>query len=160
MYALVSRSLTLETYTVTVMFWAVLALWVHATEYMIFTDPFASVAFELPFQVALFATIGSVYFVWMSLYIFGFVGRGSGAGFRLALLGLAARVLGSMVVVLISSSYDGSNYGALSTGAGPVWWGRNLGIVAFGWGITLVAIATAIDLARGRGRPRWMSIVD
>ena len=154
------RSLTIETYTVTAMFWAVLGVWTHVTHYMLFTDPFSTIEFELPFQVALFATIGAVYFVWMSLYVFGFVGKGSGAGFRLALLGLAARVVGSIIVVSTTPSSDGSTYGSLVTGAGPVWWVRNLGIVAFGWGIALVLIATAMDLARRRGRPRWMTIVD
>ena len=159
-YALVGRSVSLETCSVTVMLWPLLALWRHATAYMLFTDPLLTSPFELPLHAFLFAALGITYFAWMTLYVLGLVGGGSGAGFRLAMLGIAARLLGSLIVVSTVSAEDGSNYCAVWRGTGLVWWVRNLGIVAFGWGIALVVIAAGMDLVRRRHRPRWMPVLD
>lgn len=159
MNALVDRAFSIETYTVTLMFWAVLVIWRLVTFYVLFVDGLTTVPFELPFQLGLFISFGVTYFLWMSLVVFGYVGKGTGAGFRLALLGLAARICGSMVVSAKLSSTD-PGYFAVESGRGPIWWTRNLGVMAFGLGLALVVLASAMDLVRRRHRPRWMPIVD
>jgi hypothetical protein len=158
--ALIARAFTIETYTVTVMFWAALAIWRQVMTWLFFVDPRAAAPFELPFQVGLFVAFGVTYFLWMSLYVFGYVGTGTGAGFRLALLGLAARICSSVAVVSGGPASTDSPYAVIMRGTGPIWWARNLGVAAFGLGLALVVLASAVDLRRRRRGVRWMALGD
>jgi hypothetical protein len=81
---------------------------------------------------------------------FGSVGAGSGAGLRLAALGLAARIAVAFYVTLTGGEASGSIYDGLPQLTGTVWWVRHLSLIAYGCGIALVVLASAADIVRGR----------
>ena len=142
------------------MFAAVLGVWAKVTDHIFLTDPISAIQFELPLQVTLFVTYGVICLAWVSLHSFGFVGGGSGAGFRLMLLALLARTLASMVVLMAGGGPEGSVYSKLPSISGLLWWVRNGSLFTFGLGIGLVVLASGADLARRRRRPRWVPFSD
>ncbi len=138
----------------------VVALWIQFASFFLMVDPRYALDFDVPFQVGLLATLGVTCFAWVSLHASGLVGAGSGAGFRLAALGFAARISVTLYVMMTGGEAAHSIYDELPSIAGPVWWARNGSLVAFGCGIALVVLASATDLVRRRRVPPWMTFVD
>ena len=158
--ALASRPPALGSYGLLAMFAAVLSVWLQYALWALVGSPQFAMRLDLIPQLGLLITFGVTFFAWSGLHAFGLVGAGSGAGFRLMCLGLAARVEVAMCVLMTGGEASGSIYDALPATAGPVWWVRNLSLVAYGCGLTLVVLASIADLRRRRHRPRWMPVLD
>lgn len=137
-------------YGVMAMLAVVLTLWFQYAMYILLVGPeFASRA-ELLTQLGLIVGLGVVYFVWMALWGVRRVGLGSGAGFRLALVGLAARIQVTMLVWVVGGDTFQSIYVTLPQSAGPIWWVRQASLFAYGFGLALVVLSSAVDIARRR----------
>lgn len=121
-----------------------------ASEHQLFVDPVSTRASDFRLQLGLLATIGVTALAWLTLRAFGSVGAGSGAGLRLAALGLAARIAVAFYLTLTGGEATGSIYDQLPQLTGTVWWVRHLSLVAYGCGIALVVLASAADIVRGR----------
>jgi hypothetical protein len=130
------------------------------TEYFTTLNPGFVLGFEFAFQLGLLAAFGVAYLAWVSLHAFGRVGAGTGAGFRLAAVGLAARVWVAFLVMAVGGETSGSIYDEVPSVADRVWWVRNGSLVVYGCGIALVVIASVTDLVRRRRVPPWMTLVD
>lgn len=158
--AILSRSPTTASYGVVAVVSVVVALWIQFASFFLMVDPRHALDYDVPFQLGLLSTLGVTCFAWVSLHDVGFVGAGTGAGFRLAALGFAARISVTLYVMMTGGEAGRPIYDELPSIAGPVWWVRNGSLVAFGCGIALVVIASAVDLVRRRRVPRWATIVD
>jgi hypothetical protein len=155
------RAPTHEAYFSVAILAVVLQLWVNSLVHGLFSmrSPFV-VAAEWWLLVVLLAVLGGVWAVWATLHSFGFVGAGSGTGIRLALLGLAARLPGAILLQDFGSDDPRVVYEVAPVATGPLWLTRNLGLVAYGCGLGLVVLATAVDLVRARRTPLWSRPVD
>ena len=158
--AAVDRAPTIASHATTAMSAVVLVLGFQVSWWIMLGDPLLVMQGDLPLQLGLLATYGVAFFGWMSLRAFGFVGEGSGAGFRLVLLGLGARIYVTLLVHLTGAEAARSIYDDLPVTAGPVWWARNGSLIAYGCGLALVVLAAGTDLVRRRRGPRWASTID
>lgn len=160
LFALAGRSPTIAPFAVYSMLAAVLSVWFQYAIWTLCAEPQSVTQLDLPLLLALFVALGVTCFAWASLHAFGFVGEGSGAGFRLVLIGLVSRVFVSMVVNMTGAEADGSIYDALPPIATPVWLVRNVSLVTIGCGLMLVFVASGADFVRRRRGPRWMAALD
>lgn len=135
---------------------ALLAIWLQCVIFGLLLDGRWASTGDLPLQLTLLATTGVALFAWITLHARGLVGPGSGAGFRLAIVGLAARVEVSMFVLWMGGETGASIDDAVPAAAGAIRWVRTGSLVAFGWGLGLVAVACAFDLRRARRVPQWL----
>lgn len=139
------------------MFAVVLVIWFQCAIWILLADPEVAARSDLPLQMGLLASFGCIFFSWMTLHSFGLVGEGSGAGFRLAVVGLAARCFVAKLVEMTGAEADQSVYDAMPSITGPVWWARNVSLVAYGCGLALVVLACATDLTRRRRGHAWVT---
>jgi len=158
--AILLRSPTTASFGVMAVLSIVVALWFHFASFFLLVDPLHTPGFDVSFQLGLLATLGVTCFAWVSLHAFGLVGAGTGAGFRLAALGFAARISVTFYVMMTGGEAGRSIYDDLPQLAGPVWLVRNFSLATYGCGIALVVLASATDLVRRRRVPPWMTFVD
>jgi hypothetical protein len=143
-----------------------LTIWWPCTLYLLAVDPESVPATDIPFQLALFAVFAGVGSAWVSAHALGLVGGGSGAGFGLAALGLAARIECELVLTMFGfesghSVYDWEKVIGWNAPLGAmVWLVRNGSLIAYGCGLALVLLASGADIVRRRRTPDWARPVD
>ena len=113
-------------------------------------------------ETVLLATLGASFGVWVSLHLAGLVGSGTGAGFRLALLGFASRTASDLLLSYAATDVDAAGlvYRATYHAGGALWLVRNGSLVCYGFGLALVVLSTAIELRRRRRTPAWTRPAD
>ena len=153
--ATVLRTPTTESFSIVTMLAVVIGLWMQTTAYFLCVEPRVTIAFDFELQLGLLATLTLTAVAGVTRHAVGLVGAGTGAGFRLAAIGFAARTSVTLYVTMTGGETGGSIYDLMPTLLRPVWWARHLSLIAYGCGIALVAVASATDIVRRRRTPRW-----
>lgn len=129
---------------------------------MLASGPWVLSGSDLPFQVGLLLAFGVAFLAWSGLHSLGYVGSGTGAGFRLALLGLGVRIHTEGLISLggVRVGDSTATYWAPDSVPQMLCLVRATSLVAYGFGMALVAITTAVELRRRRTTPAWTHAQD
>ena len=141
---------------------ATLSLWFDAMIHRAVIAPEWFFNVPIPLEIVLLATFGLAFGIWISLHLLGLVGSGTAAGFRLVLLGFAARVASDLLSMYAVTNVDaaGRVYRAPDPAGGVLWLVRNGSLVCYGFGLALVLLSTAVELHRRTRTPAWTRSAD
>ncbi len=141
---------------------ATLSLWFNAMLHRAVIAPEWTFSVPIPLEIVLLATFALVFGVWISLHLLGLVGSGTAAGFRLVLLGFAARVASDLLFMYAVTDGDAAGlvYRAPDPAGGALWLVRNGSLVCYGFGLSLVVLSTAVELRRRTRTPAWTRPAD
>lgn len=143
------------------MFYAVvLGLWLYEAPIWAMMDPVTTIRSDFVLEFLLLVGAGLVMVLWTVAFGRGLVGLGAGAGFRVALLGLAAHVEVTAALAMTGSPGGGTLSHLVPWVAAPIAFTRNASLIAYGLGLALVVLSSSRDWSRRRVGPAHLRFVD
>ena len=125
--------------------------------YCLLVGPLLSLPVGFPGHLALLAMLGGAIFVWIAAHQKGFVSVATGAGFRIACLGVLCRLGAWSIPAMYGLESEGrSVYDTFPSIGGFIWLLRNIGLAAYAYGIVFVALSCWSECRLRRTAPAWV----